>query len=218
MSKEGIETCSMILRRIILFQNLKILWRISIVSLFRSQDLSTGWLHCDPGLPFKPKSYPLPGWVRYDVHWFKKYYSSIIKKVKKYKTIFLPHILTSIYSKGSNKHQISGGDNFCRQVIMLILCFLVSVSMEGMVSYAHSVACFSTWTLCIDHSTFRRFLCKWSEAGFQDQGSSSYLFIDCVYLHHNYISLCILQDFGDSIPGHGGFTDRMDCQVLYFHV
>lgn len=27
----------------------------------------------------------------------------------------------------------------------------------------------------------------------------------------------LLQDFGDSIPGHGGFTDRMDCQVrLYF--
>ena len=22
-----------------------------------------------------------------------------------------------------------------------------------------------------------------------------------------------MQDFGDSIPGHGGFTDRMDCQV-----
>lgn len=23
-----------------------------------------------------------------------------------------------------------------------------------------------------------------------------------------------LQDFGDSIPGHGGFTDRMDCQII----
>ena len=22
------------------------------------------------------------------------------------------------------------------------------------------------------------------------------------------------QDFGDSIPGHGGFTDRMDCQMV----
>jgi len=28
----------------------------------------------------------------------------------------------------------------------------------------------------------------------------------------------ILQDFGDSIPGHGGITDRMDCQVDYFDV
>lgn len=26
----------------------------------------------------------------------------------------------------------------------------------------------------------------------------------------------LLQDFGDSIPGHGGFTDRMDCQVQTF--
>lgn len=23
-----------------------------------------------------------------------------------------------------------------------------------------------------------------------------------------------IKDFGDTIPGHGGFTDRMDCQVL----
>ena len=24
-----------------------------------------------------------------------------------------------------------------------------------------------------------------------------------------------IKDFGDSIPGHGGMTDRMDCQVPY---
>lgn len=30
---------------------------------------------------------------------------------------------------------------------------------------------------------------------------------------HNHISI-LLQDFGDSIPGHGGMTDRMDCQVI----
>jgi CDP-diglyceride synthetase len=24
-----------------------------------------------------------------------------------------------------------------------------------------------------------------------------------------------IKDFGDTIPGHGGFTDRMDCQVSY---
>jgi CDP-diglyceride synthetase len=23
-----------------------------------------------------------------------------------------------------------------------------------------------------------------------------------------------VKDFGDSIPGHGGLTDRMDCQVV----
>ncbi|KAK8635395.1 hypothetical protein V6N13_004133 [Hibiscus sabdariffa] len=26
-------------------------------------DLSTGWLHCDPGPLFKPEYYPLPGWI-----------------------------------------------------------------------------------------------------------------------------------------------------------
>ena len=24
-----------------------------------------------------------------------------------------------------------------------------------------------------------------------------------------------IKDFGDSIPGHGGMTDRMDCQVIF---
>ena len=23
-----------------------------------------------------------------------------------------------------------------------------------------------------------------------------------------------IKDFGDSIPGHGGLTDRMDCQIV----
>ncbi|KAL5988021.1 phosphatidate cytidylyltransferase [Asimina triloba] len=27
------------------------------------KDLSTGWLHCDPGPLFKPEYYPLPGWL-----------------------------------------------------------------------------------------------------------------------------------------------------------
>lgn len=26
-----------------------------------------------------------------------------------------------------------------------------------------------------------------------------------------------IKDFGDSIPGHGGMTDRMDCQVSHTH-
>jgi len=30
-----------------------------------------------------------------------------------------------------------------------------------------------------------------------------------------YNSPLLLQDFGDSIPGHGGITDRMDCQVSF---
>jgi len=39
------------------------------------------------------------------------------------------------------------------------------------------------------------------------------------YISPSKISLCLyIQDFGDSIPGHGGFTDRMDCQVCTFNL
>ena len=27
-------------------------------------------------------------------------------------------------------------------------------------------------------------------------------------------NVCYSQDFGDTIPGHGGFMDRVDCQLL----
>ena len=27
------------------------------------QDLSTGWLHCDPGPMFTPEFFTLPGWI-----------------------------------------------------------------------------------------------------------------------------------------------------------
>ena len=26
--------------------------------------------------------------------------------------------------------------------------------------------------------------------------------------------MCVLQDFADVIPGHGGLVDRFDCQIL----
>lgn len=43
----------------------EILRRIHFVLIyyFDVQDLSTGWLHCDPGPLFKPESFSLPAWV-----------------------------------------------------------------------------------------------------------------------------------------------------------
>jgi hypothetical protein len=37
--------------------------RVYLISLPCLQDLSTGWLRCDPGPMFMPESYDLPGWT-----------------------------------------------------------------------------------------------------------------------------------------------------------
>uniref|UniRef100_A0A0E0EWL9 Phosphatidate cytidylyltransferase n=1 Tax=Oryza meridionalis TaxID=40149 RepID=A0A0E0EWL9_9ORYZ len=90
------------------------------------KDLSTGWLHCDPGPIFTPESYDLPGWIPW------------------------------------------------REVaIMPIQWHALALGL-----FASIIAPFGGFFA----SGFKR----------------AFKF----------------KDFGDSIPGHGGFTDRMDCQDL----
>uniref|UniRef100_A0A0E0QXK5 Phosphatidate cytidylyltransferase n=1 Tax=Oryza rufipogon TaxID=4529 RepID=A0A0E0QXK5_ORYRU len=90
------------------------------------KDLSTGWLHCDPGSIFTPESYDLPGWIPW------------------------------------------------REVaIMPIQWHALALGL-----FASIIAPFGGFFA----SGFKR----------------AFKF----------------KDFGDSIPGHGGFTDRMDCQDL----
>lgn len=38
-------------------------------------------------------------------------------------------------------------------------------------------------------------------------------FVEKYLQNFTFAFWCYMQDFGDSIPGHGGMTDRMDCQV-----
>ncbi|EEC66737.1 hypothetical protein OsI_33080 [Oryza sativa Indica Group] len=91
-----------------------------------SNDLSTGWLHCDPGSIFTPESYDLPGWIPW------------------------------------------------REVaIMPIQWHALALGL-----FASIIAPFGGFFA----SGFKR----------------AFKF----------------KDFGDSIPGHGGFTDRMDCQMV----
>nr|AAM08813.1 Putative phosphatidate cytidylyltransferase [Oryza sativa Japonica Group] len=99
---------------------------ISAKKLAHSLDLSTGWLHCDPGSIFTPESYDLPGWIPW------------------------------------------------REVaIMPIQWHALALGL-----FASIIAPFGGFFA----SGFKR----------------AFKF----------------KDFGDSIPGHGGFTDRMDCQDL----
>ncbi|KAL6965122.1 phosphatidate cytidylyltransferase [Sarracenia purpurea var. burkii] len=94
------------------------------------KDLSTGWLHCDPGLLFKPESFTLPGWFPKWFPWREF------------------HILPVQW------HAVWLG------------------------LFASIIAPFGGFFA----SGFKR--------AFK------------------------IKDFGDSIPGHGGMTDRMDCQMV----
>ncbi|XP_064998969.1 phosphatidate cytidylyltransferase 1-like [Musa acuminata AAA Group] len=90
------------------------------------KDLSTGWLHCDPGPLFKPKSYPLPGWFSW------KEFS-----------------------------------------VMPVQWHALALGL-----FASIIA------------PFGGFFASGLKRAFK------------------------IKDFGDTIPGHGGFTDRMDCQMM----
>ncbi|XP_052203027.1 phosphatidate cytidylyltransferase 1-like [Diospyros lotus] len=94
------------------------------------KDLSTGWLHCDPGPLFKPEYFMLPGWI---TKWFP-----------------------------------------CGEVQVLPVQW--HALLLGL--FASIIAPFGGFFA----SGFKR--------AFK------------------------IKDFGDSIPGHGGITDRMDCQMV----
>ncbi|KAF6137344.1 hypothetical protein GIB67_036381 [Kingdonia uniflora] len=94
------------------------------------KDLSTGWLHCDPGLLFKPEYYSLLGWVP---EWFPWKEVSVLP------------------------------------VQWHALCIGLFASIIA---------------------PFGGFFASGFKRAFK------------------------IKDFGDSIPGHGGITDRMDCQMV----
>ncbi|KAI5649365.1 hypothetical protein M9H77_35370 [Catharanthus roseus] len=94
------------------------------------KDLSTGWLHCDPGPLFKPDNFTLPEWIP---HWFPW------KEIQ-----VLP-------------------------VQWHALCLGLFASIIA---------------------PFGGFFASGFKRAFK------------------------IKDFGDSIPGHGGITDRMDCQMV----
>lgn len=94
------------------------------------KDLSTGWLHCDPGPLFKPYAFIFPGWVP---QWFPWKEISVLP------------------------------------VQWHALCFGLFASIIA---------------------PFGGFFASGFKRAFK------------------------VKDFGDSIPGHGGITDRMDCQMV----
>ncbi|XP_023001577.1 phosphatidate cytidylyltransferase 1-like isoform X3 [Cucurbita maxima] len=98
------------------------------------KDLSTGWLHCDPGPLFSPEYFTLPGWI-----------PSWVSKVFPWKDVTILRV---------QWHAICLG------------------------LFASIIAPFGGFFA----SGFKR--------AFK------------------------IKDFGDSIPGHGGITDRMDCQMV----
>ncbi|XP_022927372.1 phosphatidate cytidylyltransferase 1-like isoform X4 [Cucurbita moschata] len=98
------------------------------------KDLSTGWLHCDPGPLFSPEYFTLPGWI-----------PSWVSKVFPWKDVTILRV----------------------QWHAIFLGLFASII-----------------------APFGGFFASGFKRAFK------------------------IKDFGDSIPGHGGITDRMDCQMV----
>ncbi|KAG4919575.1 hypothetical protein JHK85_057856 [Glycine max] len=113
------------------------------------KDLSTGWLHCDPGPLFKPESYPLQGWIS---HW-------------------IPGT--------SENHNLRP-----------TICCLIQFAWKEI-----SILPIQWHSLCL--GLFASIIAPFG--GFFASG---------------FKRAFKIKDFGDSIPGHGGITDRMDCQMV----
>ncbi|KAK6138895.1 hypothetical protein DH2020_027356 [Rehmannia glutinosa] len=125
-------------------------------------DLSTGWLHCDPGSLFKPEYFTVP-------EWFPEW-DSVLCAPK------LPVLQSSKLS--------------ALVIISSTVLHFLAVSLERDFYFACAVACVVSGSLRINYSTFGGFFASGFKRAFK------------------------IKDFGDSIPGHGGITDRMDCQMV----
>ncbi|KAE8673562.1 Phosphatidate cytidylyltransferase 1 [Hibiscus syriacus] len=110
------------------------------------KDLSTGWLHCDPGPLFKPEYYPLPQWIS---GWVV------------------------------SDREMGEFDS--------ILTLLFALEEIAILPVQWHALCQSLFASII--APFGGFFASGFKRAFK------------------------IKDFGDSIPGHGGFTDRMDCQA-----
>ena len=64
-------------------------------------------------------------------------------------------------------------------------------------SFLTSSSCHDIFIVCQYHWTIWRLFCLWTQKINQNQGKIE-----------------LTQDFGNSIPGHGGVSDRLDCQLI----
>ncbi|KAE8725469.1 Phosphatidate cytidylyltransferase 1 [Hibiscus syriacus] len=120
------------------------------------KDLSTGWLHCDPGPLFKPEYYSLLPWSQYGT-------SNIVPNglhVREQNGLVIPELVDS------ECIAVDQDSNLASSIALLLGLFASVIAPFG---------------------------------GFFASG---------------FKRAFKIKDFGDSIPGHGGLTDRMDCQMV----
>ncbi|KAF7121300.1 hypothetical protein RHSIM_Rhsim13G0146800 [Rhododendron simsii] len=248
------------------------------------KDLSTGWLHCDPGPLFKPEYFTLPAWI-------PKWNRNLVKEQRQRTLGALNASLPAMAAMGNfHIRSLIAGFSICDSLICLEkdanekeLCSpyqwieaitfkidsdarngdIVKMELEAVENRSHSTLSCSLLGKAVSEDGIRGCnlpgevvdpthpasdvmaswdaeeksswlgIFPWREvqilpvqwhamwlglfasiiAPFGGFFASGFKRAFKIKASLSFDTLYISKDFGDSIPGHGGITDRMDCQV-----
>ncbi|KAL6990695.1 phosphatidate cytidylyltransferase [Sarracenia purpurea var. burkii] len=181
------------------------------------KDLSTGWLHCDPGPLFKPESFTLPGWFPKWAGLLPYYYvpsptSSLPISLGKFAFCVwsLGQLIGMLFSRLRDVEPLFSHSGFyldgARNDHEICSLMGIRAALGRKENMGGGRVCYAfPWR------EFHIMPVQWHAVWLG-------LFASIIapfggFFASSFKRAFKIKDFGDSIPGHGGMTDRMDCQI-----